>query len=100
MADPGHVSEDGLERLLLGTITYEAELAPLEEHLPVCPDYIARGGGTVQFVEAMRVALRWPCSTARSVGQFPRGRGASSGGARCGSDGVDRQETVTACLVY
>ena len=53
-----HISDDDLERFILGTITDEAELAPLEEHLLVCDECIARGGGTLEFVEVMRKALR------------------------------------------
>jgi hypothetical protein len=53
----GHVSDDDLGRFIIGTITDEAELAPLEEHVLVCGECIARGGGTLQFVEAMRAAL-------------------------------------------
>ena len=51
-----HISEHGLERLLIGTITEEAELAPLEEHLLVCAEGIARGGETLEFVEVARMA--------------------------------------------
>jgi hypothetical protein len=58
MTDDGHLSDDDLERLMIGTITDEAELAPLEEHLLVCHDCILRGGGTLEFVETMRAALR------------------------------------------
>ena len=58
MPNFGHISDDDLERLILGTITDEAELAPLEEHLLVCDECIARGGGTLEFVETMRTALR------------------------------------------
>jgi hypothetical protein len=58
MPNFGHISDDDLERLIMGTITDEAELAPLEEHLLVCDECIARGGGTLQFVEAMRTALK------------------------------------------
>jgi len=54
----GHISDEDLERFIIRTITDEAELAPLEEHLLVCPECIARGGGTLQFVGVMRVALR------------------------------------------
>ena len=53
-----HISDDELERLILGRITDEAELAPLEEHLLVCHECIARGGGTLEFAETMRTALR------------------------------------------
>jgi hypothetical protein len=53
-----HISDDDMERLIKGTITDEAELAPLEEHLLVCDECIARGGGTLQFVGAMRTALK------------------------------------------
>ena len=41
MPNFGHISDDDLERLILGTITDEAELAPLEEHLLVCDECIA-----------------------------------------------------------
>ena len=57
MPNLGHISDDDLERLILGTITDEAELAPLEEHLLVCDECIARGGETLEFVETMRTAL-------------------------------------------
>ena len=58
MPNFAHISDDDLERLILGTITDEAELAPLEEHLLVCDECIARGGGTLQFVETMRATLK------------------------------------------
>lgn len=58
MTDDCHISDRDLERLILGTITEEAELAPLEEHVLACTECISRGGGTLLFVEAMRTALR------------------------------------------
>ena len=58
MPNFGHISDDDLERLILGTITDESELAPLEEHLLVCDECIERGGGTQQFVESVGTALR------------------------------------------
>jgi hypothetical protein len=67
-----HISDDDLERLIMGRITDEAELAPLEEHLLVCAECIARGSGTLQFMKAMRAAL------GRKVGK----KGASDGGSR------------------
>jgi len=35
MADAGHISDHDLERYLLGMVTQEEKLAPLEEHLLV-----------------------------------------------------------------
>ena len=58
MTDNGHISDDDLERLILGTITDEAELTLLEEHLLVCDECIALGGGTLEFVKTIRTALR------------------------------------------
>jgi len=40
MAD--QISDQDLERLILGTVKDEAELAPLEEHLLVCAECIER----------------------------------------------------------
>ena len=57
MPNLGHISDRDLERLILGTITDEAELAPLEEHLLVCEECILRGVGTSEFVEAMLKVL-------------------------------------------
>ena len=53
-----HISEDDMERLTVGAVKDEGELAQLEEHLLVCHECIARGGGTLEFVETMRAALR------------------------------------------
>jgi hypothetical protein len=58
MTDDGHISDDDLERLILGTITEESELAPLEEHLLVCADCIERAEQTKAYVRTMRGALQ------------------------------------------
>ena len=57
MADDGHISDHDLERFILGTITDETELAPLEEHLLVCAECIDRADETRHYVAAMRRAL-------------------------------------------
>ena len=54
----GHISDDDLERFTLGTITDEAELAPLEEHLLVCGECIRRAEENEGFAEAVRAALK------------------------------------------
>ena len=57
MTDGGHIPEHDLERLILGTITDETELAPLEEHLLVCAECIDRAEQTRQYVSTMKEAL-------------------------------------------
>jgi hypothetical protein len=58
----GHISDDDLERLIMGTITDETELAPLEEHLLVCADCIGRAEQTQEYVQTMRAVLRGDCA--------------------------------------
>jgi hypothetical protein len=57
MTKDGHISDDDLERLILGTITDEAELAPLEEHLLLCAECIERAEQTRQYVGTTKAAL-------------------------------------------
>jgi hypothetical protein len=53
-----HISDEDLERLIIGTITDEAELAPLQQHLLVCADCIERAEAADAYVRTMRTALR------------------------------------------
>jgi hypothetical protein len=46
MTDDGHISDRDLERFILGMVTDESELAPLEQHLLVCAECIDRAGET------------------------------------------------------
>ncbi len=57
MAGSEHLSEHDMERLLLGTVTDEAELEPLEEHLLVCAECIERAEATRRYVGTMKAAL-------------------------------------------
>ena len=57
MTDDGHLSYDDLERFILGMVTDEAELEPLEQHLLLCADCIDRADETREHVGAMRTAL-------------------------------------------
>ena len=52
-----HISDHGLERYHLGMVKDEAELAPLEEHLLVCPDCVERVESTQDYVDALRAAM-------------------------------------------
>ena len=57
MTADGHISDRDMERLILGTITDETELAPLEERLLVCADCIERAEEAREYVQTMRGAL-------------------------------------------
>jgi hypothetical protein len=57
MTDDGHITDRDLERLILGTITDEAELAPLEEHLLLCAECIERAEETRKYVGTMKTAM-------------------------------------------
>ena len=57
MTDDGHISDDDLERFILGTVTDEAELEPLEHHLLMCAECIERADQTREHVGTMRTAL-------------------------------------------
>ena len=57
MTDHGHLSDPDLERFILGTITDETELAPLEGHLLVCADCIGRAEETREYIGTMKAAL-------------------------------------------
>jgi hypothetical protein len=57
MTDDGHISDHDLERFILGTITDEAELAPLEEHLLVCAECIDRAEETREYIGTMKAAV-------------------------------------------
>ena len=52
-----HISEYDLERYCLGMVKDESELAPLEEHLLVCPVCIERAESTKKYVDILRAAL-------------------------------------------
>jgi hypothetical protein len=57
MTDDGHIPDHDLGRFILGTITDEAELAPLEEHLLVCAECIERAEETREYIGTMKAAL-------------------------------------------
>ena len=42
MTDDGHISDDDLERFILGMVKDESELESLEQHLLVCAECIDR----------------------------------------------------------
>jgi hypothetical protein len=52
-----HVSDHDLERLHLGMVKDEAELAALEEHLLWCSQCIDAAEKVDQYVDAMRVSI-------------------------------------------
>jgi anti-sigma factor RsiW len=51
-----HLTDEDLELYCLGRATNE-ELAPLEEHLLVCPDCIARVEQMLAGIDTLRAAL-------------------------------------------
>lgn len=53
-----HLSEDSLERYLLGGIRNQAEFAVVEEHLLYCEDCITSCERLTQYLDILRVALR------------------------------------------
>lgn len=62
-----HISRHDLERYCLGMVKDEAELAPLEVHLSICPTCVERAESTRDYVGAIRAALitirkDWRCS--------------------------------------
>ena len=57
-SETGHISDRDLERLILGTVNDEAELAPLEEHLLTCVECIERVEQVRKHVQTMRGALQ------------------------------------------
>ena len=48
------ISDHDLERYHLGMVVDEAELAPLEEHLLVCPNCVERAEESADYVDAIR----------------------------------------------
>jgi hypothetical protein len=57
MTNAGHISDHDLERYALGTITDESQLAPLEEHLLICPECLERAQESDVYTDAIRYAL-------------------------------------------
>jgi hypothetical protein len=57
MSSMEHISDDDLERYYLGMIKDEGELAPLEEHLLICPECVDRADEAQDYVDAMRAAI-------------------------------------------
>lgn len=53
-----HVQDEDLERYCLGTITEEAEIAPIEEHLMVCSECIDRAQAQDAYIRAVKGALK------------------------------------------
>ena len=65
-----HASEDQLERYALGKVCSDEELAPLEEHLLVCPECQDRLQEVETFIARFRpVASRLRAEDARAVSQ-------------------------------
>jgi hypothetical protein len=52
-----HISDHDLERLYLGMVKDEAELATLEEHLLSCPHCTAEAQRSDRYVDAVRAAI-------------------------------------------
>jgi hypothetical protein len=52
-----HISDHDLERFHLGTITDEARLAVVEEHLLWCFPCVKRAIVTAEYVDALRAAI-------------------------------------------
>lgn len=52
-----HISDHDLERYYLGMIVNEAEIAPLEEHLLVCPECVERAMASDTYVDHVRSAI-------------------------------------------
>jgi hypothetical protein len=63
----GHISDDDMERYLLGMVTREYELARLEEHLLVCGQCLERAERDEAYLKTIRAALE---------GRLARGKGA------------------------
>jgi anti-sigma factor RsiW len=53
-----HLSDDELERCLMGKTHDEAELARVEEHLIVCPACAERAEAMGDYIKAMKESLR------------------------------------------
>ncbi len=51
-----HIDDDALEAYSMGRLA-EAEAAPLEEHLLVCPECQDRLAGWDEYIAAMRAAM-------------------------------------------
>jgi hypothetical protein len=49
-----HLSDHDLERYHLGMVTDKEELAPLEEHLLICPACVVRAEAAADYVDALR----------------------------------------------
>ncbi len=52
-----HISDHDLERLHLGMVKDEAELATIEEHLLTCSQCIHAAEATSEYVDAIRAAV-------------------------------------------
>ena len=56
----GHISDDDLERYVMGAVKEEGELAALEEHLLVCGQCIERADEARQYIATRNAARpRW-----------------------------------------
>ena len=53
-----HISAEDLERYCLGRIKYEAELAPIEEHLLVYPVCVDRAEQQQDLIDWIRAVLK------------------------------------------
>lgn len=52
-----HISQEDLELYCLGRAT-NAQLAPIEEHLLVCPQCVERAQAMLRYIDTLRAALR------------------------------------------
>src|SRR5882724_8784528 len=52
-----HIGDHDLERYHLGMITEEAELAPIEEHLLICPKCVDQAEEIADYADAIRQAM-------------------------------------------
>ena len=62
-----HLSDHDLERYHRGTVTNEAEMVRIEEHLLICPECIDQAEQVAEYVDAMRAA-------AMAMGSAPKAR--------------------------
>ena len=72
MAEDTHISDDNIERLLLGMIKDEAERERIEEHLLACEKCVRRAEETREYIRTIRAALaRTEASTETQPSQKP-----------------------------
>jgi len=52
----GHISDEALERYVMGAVKDEGQLAAMEEHLLVCAQCIGRADEAQEYVGTMKAA--------------------------------------------